>query len=255
MGRPSVARRLTAATPRGAQLVLDVESKELGISAGLQDRVVQWYGGLCHMDFTSNGQRDLSSAYTNYPVDLLPPLYLAYNVRLLGDSGKVHSPVRDRFANGDPVVVAGMAKLAENTDLAVKALHTQDFSKLADLMEENFALRRSMYGDEAVGARNIELTQLAKAHGLAAKFTGSGGACVCLKRPSGTAATPSSGRHALQLSKDEEASLRVLFAAQGFQFVRIRFDDDGSGGGRSPIPLRPVPSSQMEVRGAVLQID
>ena len=35
-----------------AQVILDVERSELGISAGLQDRVVQSIGGLVHMDFS-----------------------------------------------------------------------------------------------------------------------------------------------------------------------------------------------------------
>lgn len=35
-----------------AQVILDVERSELGISAGLQDRVVQSVGGLVHMDFS-----------------------------------------------------------------------------------------------------------------------------------------------------------------------------------------------------------
>lgn len=35
-----------------AQVILDVERVELGISAGLQDRVVQSVGGLVHMDFS-----------------------------------------------------------------------------------------------------------------------------------------------------------------------------------------------------------
>jgi galactokinase/mevalonate kinase-like predicted kinase len=33
-------------------VILNIEKEELGISAGLQDRVIQTYGGLVHMDFT-----------------------------------------------------------------------------------------------------------------------------------------------------------------------------------------------------------
>ena len=33
------------------QVILDVEMAELGIVAGLQDRVVQVFGGVVHMDF------------------------------------------------------------------------------------------------------------------------------------------------------------------------------------------------------------
>jgi glucuronokinase len=34
------------------EVILSIERDELGISAGLQDRVIQTYGGLVHMDFT-----------------------------------------------------------------------------------------------------------------------------------------------------------------------------------------------------------
>src|SRR2546421_173200 len=35
-------------------LILSVEKEELGIQAGLQDRVVQTYGGIVYMDFDRN---------------------------------------------------------------------------------------------------------------------------------------------------------------------------------------------------------
>jgi len=38
------------------EVILSIERDELGISAGLQDRVIQTYGGLVHMDFTRSEQ-------------------------------------------------------------------------------------------------------------------------------------------------------------------------------------------------------
>jgi len=58
------------------ELILGVEKVELGISAGLQDRVIQVYGGLVHMDFSCS---DPSARYTSFPVNLLPVTYLAYD--------------------------------------------------------------------------------------------------------------------------------------------------------------------------------
>ena len=37
--------------PIQANLVLETETRELGVSAGLQDRVIQTYGGVVYMDF------------------------------------------------------------------------------------------------------------------------------------------------------------------------------------------------------------
>ena len=55
-------------------VILDIERVELDIACGLQDRVVQAYGGLVFMDFT--GPRNI---YTEVDKGLLPPMYLAYN--------------------------------------------------------------------------------------------------------------------------------------------------------------------------------
>jgi len=52
---------------------------------------------------------------------------------------------------------------------------------LAALVEQNFAMRRTLYGDSVVGSLNIRMVQLAQDYGLSAKFTGSGGALLCLK--------------------------------------------------------------------------
>jgi len=286
-----------------------------------QDRVIQWYGGAVHMDFSPSTPRE--NAYTAVPIEVLPPLYLAYNTRLLGDSGKVHSPVKARFEAGEPIVVEGMRQLAANTDKALAALLARDYAALADLMDvrrarrpslhrraaherggqwrealpgrgacaaaalltldshgsahrdatldgahtraahrqANFALRRSIYGDAVVGERNIELIETARALGFAAKFSGSGGGVICLKRmPAGGGgmAEDSTGRKIevtspLELSEKEEEETRKAFAEKGFTFVRIRFDEDHSGGGRSPLPV--TPSSTAAMRGAVLQID
>jgi glucuronokinase len=62
------------------QVILNIEKLELGISAGLQDRVVQVYGGLVHMDFSMIQFEKLGSGlYTKHDISMLPPLYLAYS--------------------------------------------------------------------------------------------------------------------------------------------------------------------------------
>ena len=47
-------------------------------------------------------------------------------------------------------------------------------------MNENFDLRRAMFGDEALGARNIDMVMTPRQFGAGSKFTGSGGAAVVL---------------------------------------------------------------------------
>lgn len=57
------------------QVILDVERVELGIAAGLQDRVIQVYGGLVHMDFSTL----TAPVYTPLSTALLPKMYLTYD--------------------------------------------------------------------------------------------------------------------------------------------------------------------------------
>ena len=99
-----------------------------------------------------------------------------------GESGKVHSSVRALWNERDPGIVSGMLALGDLTDSAVECLKKTDVPGLAVLMEKNFALRRHMYGDAVVGKLNIQMVDLASTFGLAAKFTGSGGALICLQR-------------------------------------------------------------------------
>ena len=43
------------------EVILSIERDELGISAGLQDRVIQCFGGLVHMDFSKEVVRNNNS--------------------------------------------------------------------------------------------------------------------------------------------------------------------------------------------------
>ncbi|XP_061337394.1 glucuronokinase 1-like [Gastrolobium bilobum] len=158
-------------------LVLAAE-KELGIVAGLQDRVAQVYGGLVYMDFSKENMDKLGHGiYVPLDVSLLPPLYLIY-AENPSDSGKVHSKVRQRWLDGDEFIVSSMLEVANIAKEGRTALEERDYTKLAALMNRNFDLRRLMFGDEALGALNIQMIEVARKVGAASKFTGSGGAVV-----------------------------------------------------------------------------
>ena len=60
------------------------------------------------MDFTNaDSTIGRPGVYTEHDPTILPPLYLAYNVAEGGDSGKVHSTVRDRWQQKEPELVTG----------------------------------------------------------------------------------------------------------------------------------------------------
>ncbi|KAF8749346.1 hypothetical protein HU200_012676 [Digitaria exilis] len=160
-------------------LILDAE-KELGIVAGLQDRVAQVYGGLVYMDFSKEHMDKLGHGiYRPLDVNLLPPLYLIY-AENPSDSGKVHSTVRRRWLDGDEFIILRMEEVAQLALDGHRALLQKNYAELARLMNRNFDLRREMFGDDVLGSVNIKMVEVARSVGAASKFTGSGGAVVAL---------------------------------------------------------------------------
>ncbi|TRY89241.1 hypothetical protein DNTS_025405 [Danionella cerebrum] len=158
--------------PVRANFILNVETDELFITAGLQDRVVQVYEGLVYMDFRE---------YVPLEMKDLPLFWLAY----LGDpsdSGRIHSNVRQRWLNGESAVVEAMKSFAELTDQARAAFQCKDWARLSQLMDENFELRRSVYTEECLGSGNLRMVQLARQMEMKRAFQEAG--CVfCLIVP------------------------------------------------------------------------
>lgn len=73
-----------------------------------------------------------------------------------------------------------MQRLAELTDEASQALKSGDWTSLVALMNENFNIRRKMYGEKALGELNLRMIYIGRSYGAAVKFSGSGGAVVGL---------------------------------------------------------------------------
>jgi len=196
-----------------ACVILNIERSELSISGGLQDRVIQVYGGLVHMDFTSAATAGgfLPGAFTPLDQGLLPKLYLVYDEQRGGDSGKVHSTVQDRWRSREPSLVEGMVRLGTLADQGLDALMGKDYVCLGRLMAMNFAIRRQLYSDAVVGERYIDLVELLAGHGLTAKFTGSGGALVCIR---------TDGQNAW-LDADQEVALADMLSNKGHRLVQI----------------------------------
>ncbi len=160
-----------------ASLVLSVEVEELSISAGLQDRVAQAYGGLVYMDFErTRMEKHGYGRYERLNIRSLPPLYIAYRNELAEGSDVFHNDVRQRFKRGDPGVLAAMKAWADMT-VEVRDLLNQGASSeaLGAVMNRNFDLRASLY---PISPGNRELIRAARSVGASAKFTGSGGAII-----------------------------------------------------------------------------
>ncbi|XP_063293094.1 uncharacterized protein LOC134578052 isoform X2 [Pelobates fuscus] len=184
--------------------ILDVEKEELFITAGLQDRVVQVYEGLVYMNFSKSLMEEQGYGnYENMDMECAPPFWLAY-MRDPSDSGVIHSNVRQRWINGDPDVLEAMRLFAELTDQARIAMENKDWPELAELMNRNLELRRSIFTDSCLGQGNLKMIEIAKQHGSAVKFPGSGGAVI-----------------GLCLHPNKLMELKKAFQENGFVFCHI----------------------------------
>lgn len=159
-----------------AGIILSVEAEELGIGAGLQDRVAQVYQGLTYMDFDQAVMSERGyGVYTPLDPALLPNLFVAYLREMSEGSEVFHNDIRARFNMGEAQVVQAMRTWADLTEEAREALEAGRTADIGALLDANFDLRRSIY---AIHPDNIAMVEAARSVGASAKFTGSGGAIV-----------------------------------------------------------------------------
>jgi len=167
--------------PRRVQpsLVLAVEKEELGIAAGLQDRVIQVFEGVVYMDFAEERIETICDypcgVYEPLDPTVLPPLYLAYGTDVSEPTEVVHNDLRARFECAEPDVVAAMKRFADLTVDAREAILIGNAPRLGRLINANFNLRRSIC---RIPDRQVEMVQRARRAGATAKFAGSGGAVI-----------------------------------------------------------------------------
>ncbi|WKN45985.1 mevalonate kinase family protein [Tunicatimonas pelagia] len=157
-------------------LILSAEMDELGINAGLQDRVAQVYEGCVYMDFNEETmQQQRRGNYERLDPALLPKLYMAYKIDLGKVSGAVFNDVRARFDKGDKEVIKTINEMASLAEAGKEAILKQDEKALHELMNENFDLRCKIMN---ISDSNKDLIATARRCGASAKFTGSGGSII-----------------------------------------------------------------------------
>lgn len=162
--------------PELPNLILSVELEELGIGAGLQDRVIQVYEGVVFMDFDkARMERDGYGLYESLPVQNLPPLFVAYHDSLAEGTEVTHNDLRSRYNRGDPQVLEGIGQWAALAEEARKLIAAGKGSEIGPLMNENFALRSRLV---KISEGNRRLVETGRRFGAATKFAGSGGAII-----------------------------------------------------------------------------
>lgn len=160
-------------------LVLSIERDQLGIPAGLQDRVAQVYEGCTYMNFAKETMKTedgfVVGEYENLSPSLLPPLYVSYSADCSEPTEVFHNNLRFRYDQGEPAVVSAMQQCAELTERAREALLAGRQELLPALLDANFDIRHSIC---RLPKEQILMVETARSCGASANFAGSGGAIV-----------------------------------------------------------------------------
>lgn len=162
--------------PQLANLVLSVEAKELGIGAGLQDRVAQAYEKPVYMNFDRElmEQRGFGE-YTAFDANLLPNIYIAYKTDLAEGSEVTHNDFRERYEKGDEAVLKAIEEWGVISEAVHKRLLNGEKESIGDLLNLNFDIRKKVM---KLHPDNLTMVETARECGASAKFTGSGGAII-----------------------------------------------------------------------------
>ncbi len=158
-----------------AELALSIEVDDLGIAAGLQDRVAQCHGGVTFMEFGGS-----TPQYESLERARLPPLVVAWREDAAAHSGGVHGDLRERYEAGDVAVRSAMGELGALARVARTALVCGDAVALARCADASFTARARMMD---LDPRHVEMVNIGRAAGAGVNYTGSGGAVVCVCAP------------------------------------------------------------------------
>jgi len=159
-------------------LVLSVELDELGIGAGLQDRVIQAFEGAVFMDFDrSTMDKRGYGLYEPLDPSQLPPLFVAHHDRLAEGTEVTHNDLRVRFDRGDREVVDAMTQFADYAQQAKDLIVAGKGDQIGPLLDANFDLRGRLC---QISQGNRQLVEIGRRLGAAVKFAGSGGAVIGL---------------------------------------------------------------------------
>eukprot|EP00924_Labyrinthula_sp_SR-Ha-C_P006327 maker-scaffold_31-snap-gene-3.76-mRNA-1 protein AED:0.21 eAED:0.21 QI:83/1/1/1/1/1/4/148/343 len=174
-----------------AKLALSVETEALGLAGGMQDALSQSFDDVVYMDFQSNEfvslpevKQFLSSKknplqFVLVHQDTQHQMFISPK-----SSGKVHSNIKERYKQGEKLVVEGMKKvatLAERGHLLLKSMVNKSDPNLVEefleLINQNYIVRYNMYGELAVAERDRKIIELLRENNICGKLPGSGG-CV-----------------------------------------------------------------------------
>jgi galactokinase/mevalonate kinase-like predicted kinase len=168
-----------------AERARHIELNYLRVVCGYQDAYMCTFGGLNYMDFGSKQfyrQAEAELFATIEPLaDYVPelPFVLGFT-GVQHASGEVHKPIRERWLEGEAVVVEGYERITELARMGKKALLLKDWPLLGRLMNENHAIQRDLGGSGESNERLIAAALDAGAPGAKLAGAGHGGTIIAL---------------------------------------------------------------------------
>jgi galactokinase/mevalonate kinase-like predicted kinase len=162
-----------------------IELNHLEVVCGYQDAYMCTFGGLNYMDF--RGKQFYREAEAELFATIEPlAAYVAGLPFILGytgvqhSSGAVHKPLRERWLEGESLVVQSYERMTELARMGKKALIMGDWPLLGRLMIENHAIQRDLGGSGESNERLITAALEAGALGAKLAGAGAGGTIVAL---------------------------------------------------------------------------
>jgi galactokinase/mevalonate kinase-like predicted kinase len=162
-----------------------IELNNLKVVCGYQDAYMCTFGGLNFLDF--RGKQFYRSAEAELFGTVEPlaeyvdelPFVLAYT-GVRHSSGAVHRPLRERWLEGEQLVVNSYKRISEIARAGKKALLMSDWATLGRLMNENHAIQRDLGGSGESNERLIAAALDAGALGAKLAGAGDGGTIIAL---------------------------------------------------------------------------
>ena len=160
-----------------AETVRHIELYFLKIVCGYQDAYMCTFGSLNFLDFHD---KEMYLTLSREPLGTVEnlagiapeiPLVLVHT-GVQRVSGVVHKPVRDRWIEGDTLIVRGVLRLAHIARMAKGAIINGDWELLGEAMTENHEIVRSFGSSSEVNERIIKTALDSGA--IAAKLAGAG---------------------------------------------------------------------------------
>jgi len=202
---------VTLSDPTAAAVVAhQAEVAQLGIAAGMQDRLVQAHGEPVLMEFSP----DVSAIVLGHPAGQVRHLewpagrwLVAHRQTTAEPSGTVHAGLAQRAPSTDAIMVA----LAAAARSAAAAIDVDDHASLGTAMDRTFELRAELL---ELDPRHVAMVEAVHQAGGHANYTGSGGAVIAF--------CPDAVSH--------DAAIRALEALPGVELALTPFETPSDEG-------------------------